>query len=312
MSQGIAILLISALLPLGGITEDLGLDETEVTLADQGTVQVADDGSLAAETDAATLTISTEVVEAEVAERQVHAEVRYLGPGELIAAPGYTLTLEQEASTLENSDPSTSHPSQEASQAPVQGATDLVAELVAGQGAAAAAVAALAVVHAQPSAWSPSTLVRRLSPFLASLYSRITPDDVLDHETRAAAYELLRKQPGLSLGEIAQELEAARSTVRHHVRKLEEAGMVRHVTEGRCRIHYPTGREEEAVTEHLLRNPKRARIVELLETRPLSLVELAHVMEANPGSVHFHLNKLTQAGLVERHENGSVVYRRPG
>lgn len=311
MSQGIAILLVSALLPLGGITEDLGLDQTEVTLADQGTVQVADDGSLAAETDAATLTISTHVVEAELAEHQVHASVEYLGPGELIAAPGYGLTLEQDATASERSDASSSYKNQGVSQAPAQAATDLVAELVAGQGVAAAAVAALAVVHAQPSAWNPAILVRRLSPFLASLYSRITPGDVLDHETRAAAYELLRKQPGLSLGEIAEELGAARSTVRHHVRKLEEAGMVRHVTEGRCRIHYPTGREEEAVAEHLLRHPKRARIVELLGIRPLSLVELAHVMEANPGSVHFHLNKLTEAGLVERHENGSVVYRRP-
>lgn len=305
------ILLVSALLPLGGITEDLGVDETEVALVDQGTVQVADDGSLAAETEAATLTISTQVVEAEVAGQQVHASVEYLGPGDLIAAPGYDLTLEQEASTPGPSDGSSSSDSQGAIQAPAQAAADLVAELVAGQGVAAAAVAALAVVHAQPSAWNPATLIRRLSPFLASLYSRITPDDILDHETRAAAYELLRKQPGLSLGEIAEELGAARSTVRHHVRKLEEAGMVRHVTEGRCRIHYPTGREEEAVIEHLLRNPKRARIIELLETRPLSLVELAHVMEANPGSVHFHLNKLTEAGLVERHENGSVVYRRP-
>lgn len=311
MSQGIAILLVSVLLPLGGITEDLGLDRTQVEILDQGTIEVDTAGSVAAETEASQFQISTTVVEAEFADQRVRHQISYLDPDQLIAAPGYDLTLEQRAIAPEQRPTYTAHRSQASTQAPTQGATDLVAELVAGQGAAAAAVAALAVVHAQPSAWSPSTLVRRLSPFLASLYSRIHRDDVLDHETRASAYELLRKEPGLSLGAIADRLDASRSTVRHHVRKLEEAGMVRHVTEGRCRIHYPTGREEEAITEHLLRNPKRARIVELLETRSLSLVELAHVLDANPGSIHFHLNKLREAGLVERHENGSVVYRRP-
>lgn len=308
MVQGVAILLVSALLPLGGVTEDLGLSPTEVTVADQGTVEVADDGTVAAKGPATEIQITTHSVDAEVADQRIHAEVTYLDPGQLIAAPGYDLTLERETVPATATEPS--HDEQGASQAPVQAVPDLVAKLLAGQSAAAAAVAALAVVHAQPSAWNPSTFVRRVSPFLASLYSRIRRDDVLDHETRAAIYALLRKEPGLSLGDIAEQVGGSRSTVRHHVRKLEEADMVRHMTQGRCRIHYPVGREEEARTAHLLRNPKRARIVELLETRPLSLVELAHVLDANPGSVHFHLNKLTEAGLIERYENGSVVYRR--
>lgn len=178
------------------------------------------------------------------------------------------------------------------------------------QTAPAAALAALAVVHAEGWArWLPRGL-RTLAPAggLASLYTRIEKNEVLDHTTRAAIYELLQAEPGLSLEEVCSTLKLSRSTARHHLGVLETAGLVRHATEGRCRIHFPAGHHDEALQRHLLDHPQRARIVDLVSLEPLSLVELSEVLDANVGAVHFHLKKLTEGGLVQRIENGSVKY----
>lgn len=146
-----------------------------------------------------------------------------------------------------------------------------------------------------------------LAPW-TGLYTRIDREDLLDHETRQAAYDLLKRRPGCSMAEIADALDVARSTARHHVRKLVDASLIDHTTVGRSRIHYPAGREQEAVARHLLDNETRAQVAAELAGEPRSLSEIAEALDLNAGSVHFHLDKLCGAGLVERRENGSITY----
>lgn len=184
--------------------------------------------------------------------------------------------------------------------------------LAAQAAAPAAALAALAAFESQNAFRLRVPRGVRFIPLLAPLYSRIPRSRVLEHETRQHVYDLLQDTPGLSLEEIAASLELSRSTARHHLRVLEDAGLVRHAVEGRCRIHYPSGAGDEALTRHLLENPRRRSIVELLSDEPASLGELCQALDANAGSVHFHLRKLSEAGLVERVENGSVAYRLAG
>lgn len=177
---------------------------------------------------------------------------------------------------------------------------------IAAQIAPAAAATAIAAIHVEPTlrGW------RRLLPFagLAPLYSRISREDVLKHETRAEVYDLLKREPGLSLEEIADELDLSRSTTRHHVRVLVDQEMIAHTRRGRCRIHFPVGHRDEAVVRHLLTNENRARVAQAIAQAPRSLTEIAEKLDENAGSVHFHLKKLCEAGVVERRENGSVTY----
>ncbi len=158
------------------------------------------------------------------------------------------------------------------------------------------------------SAW----LKRMLASLpLWSQYSRIERTDVLDHEARESVCDALKTAPGLSIREIAQEVNVARSTARHHVRVLQDADLVDATTVGRCRIHYLVGHEREAVRRHLLKNENRARVAHAIRSRPRSVSEIAELLDENVGSVHFHLNKLCQAGLAKRRENGRVTYRCP-
>jgi predicted transcriptional regulator len=173
------------------------------------------------------------------------------------------------------------------------GSSEAVWALAPATGLAAAA----AVTQTTPvGRW----LRRVLSPApLAPLYSRISSDEVLDHETREAIYELLEREAGLSLEAIADELDLARSTARHHVRKLEETGMIEHARIGRARVHHVVGERKRALHSHLLANETRAEVFEAIEDRPLTITEIAEAIDANPGSVHFHLDKLADRNLVQ-------------
>lgn len=168
------------------------------------------------------------------------------------------------------------------------------------------AAAGAVVATATKGAW-----LRRLLPLApwAPLYSRISRSDVLDHETRETIYAMLQEEPGLSLEAICERLDIARSTARHHVRKLEAVDMVDHTRIGRSRVHYPVGQEDEARQRHLLDNPTRSKVYEALSQRPRNLTEVAEAIDVNPGSVHFHVNKLVEAELVEPTGNGDKRYR---
>lgn len=185
----------------------------------------------------------------------------------------------------------------EASQAAASPEEDTVSDVAWTIAPVTGVAAAAAAGHALPvNRWLRRLL--GLAP-VAPMFSRIAPSEVLEHEAREAIYELLDEQAGLSLEAICCELELARSTARHHVRKLEQTGMIEHTRLGRARVHHLVGERHRAVREHLLTNETRAAVYEAVEDEALTITEIARRLEANPGSVHFHLGKLTDVGLVE-------------
>lgn len=316
MGQLALLLLVGALLPVGGSADDPAA-LTTVELSEAGaSLEASTDQAVDAEL-AVKATAEDPSLAVQAADISIQADEQHLllsSSDELLTLPvaldllpapeGVVVEIqltsddgEAEPSTMEElvlaSTPTTESPS-------------MAEALLHADVTAAAAAAALAATHLRPSARG----IRRFLP-LIPLYTRINRDEVLDHETRAAVYSLLKERPGLSLQEISEELDLSRSTARHHLRVLEDADMIGHRAQGRCRVHFPVGRRSEAVREHLLSHPTRQAIVEMVHDEPRSLVEMARELEANPGAVAFHLDKLTEAGLIERYENGSVTYR-PG
>lgn len=216
-------------------------------------------------------------------------EISYRPPASVEATeePVRSPTIAEPADASETSSAS------QAAASPEEEASELAWTIAPVTGLAAAAAAG----HALPvTRWARRLL--GLAP-VAPMFSRIARSEVLDHEAREAIYELLDEQAGLSLEAICRELDLARSTARHHVRKLEQTGMIEHTRLGRARVHHLVGQRHRAVREHLLTNETRAAVYETIEDDALTITEIAHQLEANPGSVHFHLGKLTDVGLVE-------------
>ena len=314
MGYAVALLLVSTILPLGGIAEDIAPVLPEATVSDE---------QAHAQTEALRVSADLDQVSIEATDPgmglvpdQVFLRIQLdhrrlpvpLEIGDLLSTAlpvGPAGPPQAAKATVSTPDTEPAPAGAQASQAAVDGG--LTESFALGSAGTAAALAALAVTQSGHG-WTWVRRMARLAPLLA-LYSRIAPNEVLDHATRQAIYDLVTAEPGLPLGDIADELELSRSTARHHLNKLEEAGLIRHTMEGRCRIHFASGYGEEAVSHHLLRDATRARIAELLEARSLSLLELASVLEANPSAVAFHLKRMREAGLIERHEEASVVYR---
>ena len=61
-----------------------------------------------------------------------------------------------------------------------------------------------------------------------------------------------------------------------------------------------------------LSDPSRIRILKMLETRPLCVCEIQHVLKGSQPNVSHHLKTLYEAGLVESKKDGLwISYRLP-
>jgi DNA-binding transcriptional ArsR family regulator len=65
--------------------------------------------------------------------------------------------------------------------------------------------------------------------------------DALGHPTRRRILDLLKTDPGISVGELAAHFDTSRIGVMHHLRLLEDSGLVISLKEGRTRqlFHNP-------------------------------------------------------------------------
>ncbi|WP_439028608.1 winged helix-turn-helix transcriptional regulator [Haloarchaeobius sp. DT45] len=149
------------------------------------------------------------------------------------------------------------------------------------------------------------------SPLAAVLrYSRYDGSDPLAHEDRATIHRVVTDAPGVYLSAISEASGVPLSTVRHHVRILEEENLVTSVkVEGRRR-YFPV--ETSDVELHVaLSTPSRAAILELLADGGAAGVgELAAELDRDPSTLSHHLSRLEDAGLVERERDGRAVLNR--
>jgi DNA-binding transcriptional ArsR family regulator len=62
--------------------------------------------------------------------------------------------------------------------------------------------------------------------------------DALGHPTRRRILDILRLEPGIAVGVLADRFDIGRVAVMHHLRQLEDAGLVISLKEGRVRQLY--------------------------------------------------------------------------
>lgn len=135
------------------------------------------------------------------------------------------------------------------------------------------------------------------------LLRRRLPED----RTRRRIVRLVRRDPGRHLTDLARELSLDRTTVRHHVDRLVEEGLVATRRTGRCRRVYPAEADEadDGDLADLLDHPVRSWIVRrLLRRRRLDQRRLRTECEVAPSTLTYHAKRLEEAGLVERRSRG--------
>jgi predicted transcriptional regulator len=135
----------------------------------------------------------------------------------------------------------------------------------------------------------------------------ITPENVLENESRRRIFDFIKENPGTHLRATADALDLSTTNVLWHLRKLEDAELVNHKKFEGYKLLYPTeggqDSKKEAIASAVLRNENAQAILEYAHSNPGAHQRaIARALDVNHGTVRWHLRKLEEAGLVDEME----------
>lgn len=137
-------------------------------------------------------------------------------------------------------------------------------------------------------------------------YSRYDDSDPLENETRATIYKTVEAHPGVYLSKISDDADIPLSTVRHHVRILEEEALLTAAKVNGKRRYYLE--DTDSALQAALEEPAKRDVLEALATlERANNSKLATVLERDPSTVTHHLSALEDDGLVVRDREGRSV-----
>lgn len=159
----------------------------------------------------------------------------------------------------------------------------------------------------EPAGPASSQVVASLLVGLAAvgLYHKLSKDRALEHPARQRILSLLAEEPGLGTTDVADELDVAYRTARHHLEVLARFDLV---VSAKRRDRWRWARPEDA---DRLAEPEipamQERLLALLEEEPgLHLSELARRLDAAKATVKHHLDRLDEREAVEDEHVGPV------
>lgn len=141
----------------------------------------------------------------------------------------------------------------------------------------------------------------------ATLYSRIDPDEVLDHDTRREIRDMVADEPGIHFREIKRRVETGSGNLDHHLDKLTEADvLVEHATDGyRCYFLHGTVDRRVVDAADRLRSESARTVLAVLQEGPCrSIAGLADAAGLSTSTVRYHLERLEEAGLLDAETEG--------
>lgn len=140
------------------------------------------------------------------------------------------------------------------------------------------------------------------------LYQRLQRDAALDNPVRARLYEVVARNPGITIQDAAEKVGIARTTASYHLRILGREGLVVE-RPARKSVHYyrNDGRlsDEDQLRLQALASDRTRHVAVLLLQRPgLQRSELARALSLSIATVNWHLRPLSERGLVREEARG--------
>lgn len=144
----------------------------------------------------------------------------------------------------------------------------------------------------------------------------VDQNNVLEHPLRKGIMETVQAQPGVHLRELATLHDTAVTNTQWHLRKLEQAGLVRTQKVGGRRLFYPTqggiATKQAAVMNAATNNPNADRIFAFVSDHiGCDQKQMAQALDLNPGTVRWHVKRLQDAGLLQTESHGSNTFYFP-
>lgn len=155
--------------------------------------------------------------------------------------------------------------------------------------------------------WLASKL--RWGSVLATLYSRIPDDEVLEHPRRHRIYEIVKDVPGVHFRELRRRLDTGAGILEHHVRKLADANLVTVEETDSHRCFFEKGRFDRDQRRALagMKAHGARRVANAIERRAdASLSEIAEEAGLAVSTVCHHVQRLEDLDVVEAERVGNA------
>lgn len=142
-------------------------------------------------------------------------------------------------------------------------------------------------------------------------YSQYDDSDPLEHDGRRAIYETIRDEPGCYLSQVSDRTEIPLSTVRYHVRVLEDEDLLTASKHNGKRRYFLE--DDDAELRAALAEPAKREVLETLAALGRAHNgRLADELGRDPSTISHHLSALEDDGLVVRERDGrSIVNELP-
>lgn len=213
----------------------------------------------------------------------------------------------------------TSPPGEDAKAMSASGATLVPTSTPSAPAALALAGVALVTVAGAGAAMPASSLLwERLRKLLlgVALYTRISREKLLTHDSREALLEALRAHPGTAISDLSRTTEIPRNTVTHHLHMLEKQGIVTSVKKGRLRLYFPAGsamEKRKADALAALRHETTTALARHIGGTPgVDQAGLCRSLGLKPSLAHWHMGRLVEHSIVTQVRDGRHVRYYPG
>jgi predicted transcriptional regulator len=144
-------------------------------------------------------------------------------------------------------------------------------------------------------------------PFSSSADER--PVDALDRTARRIL-EFIASHPGAHLREICRGLGLAMGAVQYHIRRLEQEGRISSTRRGLYKFFYPAdlfGERQRDLLSVLSLDRPRELLLNIIEHPGTTQEALAGATNVSQPTVSWHLKRLIDLEIVDRHQDGRVV-----
>jgi predicted transcriptional regulator len=129
-------------------------------------------------------------------------------------------------------------------------------------------------------------------------------------ETRRKIYEQIKKSPGIHFRELERRLQMVVGNLQYHLQYLEKKNLIGASNDGDYVRYFVKDRSlsetERKIMYFLRRSGCRHILLQLLNNPDLNNKELSQAVGLSPSTISWNLNKLVEAGIIEREKTGRI------
>lgn len=141
---------------------------------------------------------------------------------------------------------------------------------------------------------------------LIKLFSRIQADRLLEHPQRQRIMEVVYAEPGIHMRALRERLRMGSSVADHHIRKMNDAGLLHADRRGSYVCLFPKGHMDHSAMAAVpvMKADGAKAIVAALTKGPALQAELVEATGLSKGTLSYHLKRLAEANAVEFTKEG--------